>query len=87
MDGFTIGTYDVTDIESTEGSTAGTTGVSIEGLFLGDWTGSLDGLEIGKNVGNELVFSDGKVLCTIIEALYGISIFIYDGKMLISLEG
>ena len=30
-------------------------------MFLGDLLGSLDGLELGTNFGNELGFSDGKV--------------------------
>ena len=35
-DGFTIGTYDSTELGSPEGSTEITTGVNLEGLLLGD---------------------------------------------------
>ena len=51
---FTLGTYDGADLVSPEGSTERTTGVNFEGLLLCDWLGSIDGIDIGTDVGNEL---------------------------------
>ena len=55
--------------------------------MIGDWIGSLDGLEIGTNVGNELGLSDGKVIGTTIGALDGFPLSTYDGKELLWSEG
>ena len=52
-----------------EGSTEITTGGNLEGLMLGNWLGSLDGIDIGTNVFNELGFSDGKVIGKTIRVL------------------
>ena len=67
MDEFKLGTYDGTDIVLQEGSTKRTTGGKLEDLFLGDWLGSLDVIELGTNVDKELGLSDGKVLGTTLE--------------------
>ena len=72
MDGFTVGTYYGSDIGSPEESTERTTGKNFYGLFLGEWIGSLDGIEIGTNVVNELGLSDGKVLGRTLGALFGL---------------
>ena len=72
LDGFTLGTYDGTDIGSLEGWTERTTGGNIEVLLLGDWLGCLDGIDFGTDVGNELGLSDGKVLGRKLGALVGL---------------
>ena len=50
--------------------------------MLGDWFVSLYGLELVTNVGNEILFSDGKVLGTTLGALDDISLGKYDGTVL-----
>ena len=40
--------------------------------MLGYWLLSLDGIELGTNVGNDLGFSDGKVLGRTLGDLVGI---------------
>ena len=67
--GFTLCTYDGTDIVSPEASTEVTTGGNLKGLLLVDWLGSLYGIELGTDVDNVLGFSDGKVLVTKLGAL------------------
>ena len=56
---FTLGTYDGTDIGSTEGSTQLTTGGNNEGLLLGYFLGYIN--KLGKKI-NELELSYGKFL-------------------------
>ena len=48
---FTLDTYDGIYLGSPEGSTSGTTYGNLEVLLLGDWLGSLFGLELVTNVG------------------------------------
>ena len=55
--------------------------------MLGDWLGSLDGIEFVIDVGNDLVFYNGKVIETILGDLDGLSFGTYDGTVLRSLEG
>ena len=59
LDLFTLGTYDGTDIGSTEGSTQLTTGGNNEGLLLGYFLGYIN--KLGKKI-NELELSYGKFL-------------------------
>ena len=42
------------------------------GLLIDYWLGYLDGLEIGKKFGDELGFSDSKVLGRTLEAMVGL---------------
>ena len=60
MDRFSSGTYDCTEL----GSTDGTAYVKFEVLLLDSSLGYLDGLEVGFTEGNELWISDGRVLGT-----------------------
>ena len=55
--------------------------------MLGYLLGSLDLIELGIDVVNELGLSDGKGLGTTLGALYGLSLVTYDGTVLRSLEG
>ena len=55
--------------------------------MIGDWLGSLDRIEIGKNSCNEIVISDGKLFGTTLRYLDGLSFGTYDGTVLRSLEG
>ena len=87
MGGFTLFKYDGTDLVSPEGSTEGTTCDNLEVLLLGDLLGYLDGIYIGTNFGNEIGFSDEKVLCTTLEDIKRLSLGKYDGTALRSLEG
>ena len=70
--GFTFCTYDVTDIGSPEISTQLITGGNLEGLLLGGLLGYLDGLDLGTNVCNELVFSDDTLLGITLGYLVGL---------------
>ena len=56
-------------------------------MLLVDWLECLDVLELGKNIVNEIGFSDGKVVFTTLGALDGISIGKYGGTFLTPLEG
>ena len=49
-----------------------------EGLLLGAWLGSLDGLDIGTYDDNSLWFWNGKTLVTILGAMDGLPISTYD---------
>ena len=69
---FTIGTYDGTELRLLEGSTEVTIHGKLECLFIGDWIGHLDVLDLGTNVGNEIGLYDGKVLGRTLGALVGI---------------
>ena len=86
LDGFTLSTYDGTDLGSPEGSTEVTTGDNLEGLFLGDWIGLIYWINIGTTVGNNLGLSDGEVIDTTLRALGSLSLVTYYGKVLRSLE-
>ena len=77
LDEFKLVTYDGTELGSPKGSNKGTIGANLEGLFLGDRLGYLDGINIVTNDVNELEFSYGKVLGTTLGDMYGISIGIY----------
>ena len=55
-------------------------------MLLGDWLVSIDWFELGENVGNYLVFSDGKVIIKTLGALCVISLSTYGGTVLRSLE-
>ena len=54
LDGFTLGTYDVTELGSPEVSTEVTKCGNLEVLLIGDWLVYLIVLEIGTNVGMSL---------------------------------
>ena len=56
LDGFTLVTYNGTEMVSLEGSTEGTTGCNLEGFLLGDWIGSIYGIELVTDFGNALGF-------------------------------
>ena len=56
-------------------------------MLIGAWLGSLDGLELGINVVNELGLYDGKVIGTTLVDLYGLSLSTYDVTVLIYLVG
>ena len=60
MDRLSLGTYDCTELRSTDG----TAYVKFKVLLLGASLGYLDGLEVGFTEGNELWISDGRVLGT-----------------------
>ena len=59
---FTLGTYDGIETVILELLTEIIMGGNLECLLLGDRFGYLDELDLSTNVGNELVFSNGKVL-------------------------
>ena len=85
--GFTLGSYSSTYLGSPEGSIEGTTGGNLEGMLICDLHGYLDRIEIGTKFCNETQFYHGKFIGTKIAAMDGISLGIYDGAALISLEG
>ena len=72
MDGFTLGTYDDTELGSLEGSTEGIIEVDFEGLLLDDWLGSVIALVIGFNKVIVLSSWYGKVIGTTLGALVGL---------------
>ena len=62
LDIFTPATYDSTDLVSSYRYTEGTICGNLNSLLLGDWLGSIDGLELGTNVGNVFGLSDRKMI-------------------------
>ena len=64
--------YTGADLVSPVVSTERTTGGNLEEFMLGDWLISLDGIELGTNVGNDIGLSDGKVLGRTLGDLVGI---------------
>ena len=61
-DRFKLSTYDVTDLRSPEGPTEGNKGEHNVGLLLDDILGSLNGIELDTNIGNEIGLYNGKVI-------------------------
>ena len=51
-------------------------------MLLGDWLGYLDKLDLAKNVGNKIGFSDVKLPFTKLGYMGGISLGTYDGTVL-----
>ena len=72
LDGFTLGTYDDTELGPLEGLTEGITEGKFEGLLLGDWLGSVVGLVIGFINVTVLGSWYGKVLGTTLGDLVGL---------------
>ena len=72
MDGFTLSIYDGIELVSPEVSIEGTKVENLEGLLICDWIGSIYVFELGTDVGNELVLSDGKMLGTTLGDIYGL---------------
>ena len=70
FDGFTLGTYDNTDLGSPEESTEKIAEGNLEGLLLGTLLGSFVGLVIGFNKVAVLGSSYGKGLGTTIGGLW-----------------
>ena len=68
LDGFTLGTYDCTQLGLSEGSSEGTADENLEGLLLGALIGSVNGFELVKNEDTEVGFCDGKTHRTIVGA-------------------
>ena len=73
MYGLTLGTYDCTDLGSPEEWNDRSTGGNLEDFFLGDLLEFLDVIELAIDVGNKLGFYDGRVVVTILVALYQLS--------------
>ena len=79
--------YDSTDLGSPEVSTEGNTGGNLEVMLLGDWLVSLDRIELGTNVVNELGLSKGEVFGTILVNVERITLGIDIGTDIGFLDG
>ena len=61
--------------------------IKIEGLFLGGSLGYIDGKVRGYDEVIKIGYTYGKFLCSILVDLYGITLALYVGTELISLDG
>ena len=87
LDGITLRLDVVTELGSLDGYFDGYNYVKIEVVLLGDSLVFTDDKVLGSNEGLKLVLSDSKLLVTILEYVYGITIELGIGKNLGSLYG